>query len=150
MSGKGLLNYTSTVPVDRTIAQIQAELAKHGATRIMIDLAEGRPCGLSFQITSPRGPRSFALPVDVTAVAKVLDHQRSTGTIQRAHATHAQAERTAWRTMHDWLEVQLALVEAHLMTLEQVMLAQLIVDRTGSTLYQRYLEHDLQALEVGQ
>lgn len=149
MSGRALLNYTTTVPVGRTIGQIQAELAKHGATKIMVDYVDGGPTGLTFQITGPHGPRAFSLPVDVAAVQKVLDRQWNERKIRRANATRAQAERTAWRTIHDWLEAQLALVEAHLMTLEQVMLSQVWVDNTGTTLYQRYLEHDLRALEAG-
>jgi hypothetical protein len=49
--------------------------------------------------------------------------------------------------MKDWLEAQLALIDAQVVEIEQVMLPYLIVDDTGLTLYQRYLEHGRRALE---
>ncbi|QYN41008.1 hypothetical protein K1T35_47560 (plasmid) [Pseudonocardia sp. DSM 110487] len=149
MAERRLLNYTTTVPTSRTVAQMQEELARHGASAVVVQYADGRPTGLSFQIAGPHGLRAFTLPVDVVPVQKILDRQWSAGQVKRAHATPEHAERVAWRVAKDWLEVQLAIVQTAMVTLEQVMLPFMVVDPAGTTLYQRYVDEDLKALQAG-
>jgi hypothetical protein len=149
MAERRLLNYSTTVPVARTVGQMQNELAQHGASAVVVQYDGGKATGLSFQIGGPHGPRAFTLPVDVVPVQKILDRQWSAGQVKRAQATPEHAERVAWRVAKDWLEAQLALVQTRMATLEQVMLPYMVVDPAGTTLYQRYVEHDLRALESG-
>lgn len=51
-----------------------------------------------------------------------------------------------WRVIKDWLEAQIALIDAGMVEAEQVMLPYLIVDETGQTLYQRYLDEGRRAI----
>lgn len=150
MSDAKLLNYTSTVPADRTISQIQKILVNHGADAIVMRYTDKKPSAISFTLTGPHGPHAFTLPADVTAVQKILDRQWSRKQIGRANATADQAERTAWRIVKDWLEAQLALVEAHMATLEMVMLPYMHTGAPGTpTVWDRYVEAGTQALEPG-
>lgn len=143
-----LLNYTSTVPAARTIAQIQAILANHGADAIMVQYADRKPSSIAFTIVGPFGPRAFTLPADVVAVQKILDQQWNAKKISRNNATPEQAERTAWRIVKDWLEAQLALVEAGMVSLEKVMLPYMHTGGAGTaTVWDRYLENGTRELE---
>ena len=54
-----VLNYTTTISRDKTIAEITGRLADHGASRIATDYANGQPTGLTFVMPNPEtGPSS--------------------------------------------------------------------------------------------
>ena len=56
-------NYTTKVDVYTSIGEIQGALARHGATKIMIDYDNGKPQAIAFGIDTPAGPRGFRLPI---------------------------------------------------------------------------------------
>jgi hypothetical protein len=118
------LNYTTSVPVSRTTAEMQELLGKAGASAVAVLYENGKPSGMSFSLATPAGQRTFNLPVDVAAVQKLLTTQK------RSHARvddrPAQAERVAWRIVKDWLAAQLTLIEAQLVSLDEIMLPYLV------------------------
>jgi len=118
------LNYTTSVPVSRTTAEMQALLGKSGADAVAIMYEGGKPVGMSFSLATPSGQRSFNLPVDVGAVQKLLSSQRREN--KRVDDRPEQAERVAWRIVKDWLASQLALIDAQMATLDEVMLPYLV------------------------
>lgn len=142
------LNYTTTIAASKTIAEMQSLLAKHGASAVATHYEDGQAQGVSFQVNTPHGVRSFTLPVDVAAVYRLLASQAKARKIRPGFATPEQAERVAWRVVKDWLAAQLALIEASMATLDQVMLPYLHVDGT-KTLYAAYREREQLALEAG-
>ena len=124
-------NYTSTVSVNQSMAEIQGALASHGARKIMVDFDEqGQPEGITFGIETPAGPRAFALPANVEGVRAVFARQK-------VKPQEGQAERTAWRNIRDWVMAQMAIIEAGQVTVEEVFLPYL-TDGRGRTLYQLY------------
>lgn len=142
------LNYSTNIPVSRTVGEVQALLAAHGADRIAVRYSGKQPVGISFTLT---GSRAFTLPVNVEGVHALLVRQERAGEfrkLRRAAGTYSSPEhaaRVAWRVLKDWTEAQLAIIEAGMATLEQVMLPYLHVDGE-TTLYQAYLEHGRRAL----
>lgn len=148
-SGKGPLNYTTTIDPHKTASECVALLARHGAGRISMDLKDGQPAGLAFGIETAHGMRFFMLPANPEGVYAALLKANRLGHIPRRYVDREQAQRVAWRVMKDWLEAQLALIDAGMVEMEQVMLPYLIVDDTGLTLYQRYLDHGRKAIEAG-
>lgn len=149
----GTLNYTTTIAATKTVVEMQALLATHGASRISVDYANGVPAALSFLLVTPHGERAFTLPANVDAMHRLLQQQDRAGKLRSgAKATRSsreQAERVAWRVMKDWLAAQLALVESQMAGLDQVMLPYLHVDGSR-TLYEAYREREqVAALEAG-
>src|SRR5207342_2950459 len=73
-----LLNYTTEVSAERSVAEIQSKLAKAGAWSILHEYQRGTGelIGLSFQIDTQFGPMAFRLPANIDAVAKILTKQR--------------------------------------------------------------------------
>jgi len=149
-----VLNYTTKVPVAKTVSEIQSMLAGHAASRVAVDYDEdGRPSGVTFGIVTPHGPRVFTLPVDVTAMHRLLLSEDDAGNLARGGQSGAvrrsreHAERVAWRVIKDWLAAQLALVQTEMAALDQVMLPYLHVD-AERTLYAAYRNReDVLALE---
>lgn len=148
------LNYTTTVPVEKTLGEMHAMLAEHHAKAIATEYDDNRqPAGLTFVIATDFGDRTFSLPVDVKVVHKLLVELDSKGLSARAkkrqghYSSPEHAARVAWRVMKDWLEAQLALIQYRMVSLDQVMLPYLRGD-DGQTLYEAYRQQQ-QALTTG-
>lgn len=140
-----LLNYTTTVPVSRTIGVVQGLLVEGGARAIQTNYSPvGAATGIGFTIETTHGPRSFALPVRSVAVEAVLRREKVPPKFQ----TPEHAERVAWRIIKDWLEAQLALIRTEMVTLDQVMLPYMVDGGSGQTFYELYVDRQL-ALSAG-
>lgn len=118
-------NYTTDVPVDRTINEIHKILAKAKANAILTNYgSDGLPASLSFRILVDGASLQYLLPVEVDGV------MRSMKTKNRD-----QARRVAWRIIKDWIDSQMALIEAQQAELAQVFLPY-AQDGNGKTFYQ--------------
>lgn len=127
-------NYTTKVDVYTSLGEIQGALAKHGATKIMVDYDNGKPVSVTFAINGPFGPRGFALPAPVEGTIRVFQKQKIKADVE-------QAEMTAWRNVRDWVLAQMALIEACDMPVDQVFFPYMV--SSGSTLYELYSEGQL-------
>jgi hypothetical protein len=151
------LNYTTTVPASRTIGECQAILAKAGAASVAVHYEDGEPTGLSFTLKTPHGQRNFTLPVNVDGMAARMRQIDKDGAWPRNLRPHMitrylsrqHAAAVAWRVVKDWLEAQLAIIAAHMATLDEVMLPYLHVG-DDRTLYQAYREREQAALLPGE
>lgn len=127
-----LLNYTTKVPVFRSVQEIQKALVKAGASSIMQDFdSEGVISAIAFQINLNGNNISFRLPSETRAVLAVMQQN---GT-PRSYLTEEHAQRVAWRIIKDWVEAQMAIVQTKMVTLPQVFLPY-AVNKDGVTLYE--------------
>lgn len=103
-----LKNYTSTVPVGRTIARLEELLAEAGAANISKDFRNGKLACLTFSVVIPSGKTiTFRMPSKPEAVFQVLWKEvRKPHKGTRERITE-QAERTAWKILQDSLEIDL-------------------------------------------
>lgn len=122
-------NYTSKVPSVKSLAEIQAELAIHGATKIMTDYENGKATGITFGIEVNGVVAGFHITADIDGVLAVFKKQN-------IKADKDQAERTAWRNVHDWILAQMAFVECGNARMEEVFLPYLTDGK--QTLYEAY------------
>ena len=131
-----LLNYTTKINVFTTLGEIQAQLVKHGARKIMQDYDDaGRIAALTFSINTPVGVRGVRLPANVDAVHKVL-------TSQKVKCDREQAERVAWRIVKDWVEAQMAILESEMVQMDEIFLPYM-VNAQGQTLFAAYRNNQL-------
>jgi hypothetical protein len=145
---KGPLNYTTAIAATKSASECIARLAEHGADAIGITYADKKPTGLTFRIETVHGVRQFSLPVNIDGTHKALTKAYRAGGIAPRYAERDQAERVAWRVLKDWLEAQLALIEAGVADMAEVMLPYLHV-RDGLTLYQAFVKDERLALTAG-
>ena len=109
-----LLNYTTKVDVYTTLGEIQRQLVKHGAKKILQDYDDdGHIIALAFAIDTPTGPRGVRLPANVNAVYEVLLRQK-------IKCDREQAERVAWRIVKDWVEAQMAILESEMVQIDEL------------------------------
>lgn len=128
-------NYTTKVDLYTSIGEIQGALARHGATKIMIDYDNGLPVAISFGLQTPAGARGFCLPAAVEGTLRVFQREK-------LKADRQQAEMTAWRNVRDWVLAQMALIECCDVAVEEVFFPYM-ADRNGRTMYQLYESEQL-------
>ncbi len=108
-----LKNYTSRVPANRSMAFIENKLVQSGARATLKTYDDdGRVVGMCFSLTVNGSEVRFKLPSRVANCEAVLRANLSSRaqpeTIKRIPA---QAERTAWKILSDWVEAQMARIE---------------------------------------
>ena len=131
-----ILNYTTKVSAERTIMSIQKMLAKFGAIAILIEYGpEGEESALSFRFMHEGVMLSFRLPARLDAIYKIL-----CDTCEPRYHHREQAARVTWRILKDWVEAQLAIVEAEQADLVEVFLPYAQNEETGQTLYKSIRE----------
>ena len=129
-----ILNYTTKVDVYKTLGEIQADLVKHVARKIMTEYDEaGSPKTVCFEIMTGYGLREIQLPARAEAVKKVLEKQK-------VKCDYQQACRVAWRIVKDWVESQMAILEAEMVSMDEILLPYM-VDRSGRTVFENYIKH---------
>lgn len=116
-------NYTSTVPAMRSISYIENRLVKHGARDIFKRYGpEGELSEICFSIQTEGRRVPFQLPARVNRVEKVLKGEIKRPRPDTIKRIKAQAERTAWKLISDWVDIQLSLVELGQAELMEVFL----------------------------
>jgi hypothetical protein len=126
-----LLNYTTKIPAEQTIGEIQKMLSKHGVMAMMTEYDGQNVSAVSFKMDVQGKPMGFKMPCNWRAVRQIFKEDPSIRNT-RLNADE-QAIRTAWRIIHTWVRAQLALVEVNMVTIPQVFLPYAIM-RDGRTL----------------
>ena len=134
---KLIKNYTTDIPVERTIAEIQKLLAQNGARGIALEYDEqGTIKDVFFKIILNNKELPFRLPAKAEKVYTALH----TGAPTHYHTRYgkqwrAEAERIAWRICKTWLEAQITLINLEQAKMEEVFLPYLIM-QNDKTLFE--------------
>jgi len=111
-------NYTTEVPAERSIAEIEKMLISVGADAIMKNYrGDGRILALAFKYQG----RGYMLPSNSERCAEVI-RKISEYRSRPAQWLNEQAERVAWRVLRDWVDSQLSLIRIGQAEVEQVLL----------------------------
>jgi hypothetical protein len=137
-----ILNYTTKVESTRTVSEIQGILGRKGATHVSVDYQGGKPIAVTFGLEVSGQSVSYRLPCNIAGVSMAMKSTRSS-----VWQDAAQCERIAWRIVKDWVEAQMALVEANQAEVAEVFLPYAL-HRTGQTLFQAMKSKQL-ALDKG-
>jgi hypothetical protein len=140
-----ILSYTTSVAVDKTVAELQKSLALFGVSRLMVEYGRDRvPSGMQFAYETRFGQRFFRLPANVDGVERVLRKQASAkrNPMPKRYAERDQAARVAWRILLTWVRAQLAIVEAEVVTIDEVMLPYMLA-ADDKTFYEKIVETQL-------
>jgi hypothetical protein len=65
-----ILNYTTSIDCEKSIAEIQKCLVKHGAHKIVTDYEKGMPSAVTFCLTLNGNLVGFSLPANYSGVSK--------------------------------------------------------------------------------
>lgn len=144
-------NYTTEVDAGKTCGEITGLLAAKGAKRVTIDYDDAmQPCSISFVYPVYNMPVYFKLPCNVSGVLKCLRSQKG---VPYSCQNEAQARRVGWRILKNWLEAQIAIVEAGAAQFSEVFLPYAVRGTDGKTMFQlfdeEYAQRALPEAKVG-
>lgn len=157
-----LKNYTSDVPANVTVHRIEQVLLKAGVNAIAKEYGPtGNIAAVTFRLPAggTRPALSIRMPADVEAAQNVLwldyvgdDKMNSDGNSIWYNARKKklrkdfleQGERTAWKLVQDWIEVQVSMIQLQQADPVQVFLPYIWDGR--STFFQRLKESGFKAL----
>lgn len=128
-------NYTSTVPAMNSAAAIEKLLVEAGATSVSKWYEEKEVAGFLFQMPVNGVPRVFRLPSNVGKVYGLFIRGKNRLDASQRLKLKAQAGRTAWRTLHEWVQIQVAMILLEQLDPLQVFLAYSYDQATGQTMY---------------
>ena len=123
-----ILNYTTGIDPHKTVGEIAQMLARAGATDVLMQYHEGKPVGVSFNIHAVQ----FRLPCNYQGVYKAMQKAN----VERRYRTEDQALRVGWRIVKDWIEAQLAIIEAGLASTQEVFFPYALLP-SGETVYEK-------------
>lgn len=138
-----ILNYTTKVPVDKSVGEIQKILVRAGASATMIQYADGQPASIAFKLDTKHGAVSFLLPSNHEGVLRVMRKGKARVTPEQV----AQGRRVAWRILKDWIEAQMAIITAEMATPLQVFLP--YAQTKDGTIYECFERGGMTALTDG-
>lgn len=145
-------NYTTKLNVNEIVGRIMGLLGARGARQINIRYdSQGVPDGIQFILMIDSVPIPFRLPCNVIGVEKAIRKQDKHF---RAPRTQQHFQSVAWAIVRDWVEAQLALVEAEQASLAQVFLPYCVISPDNNmdeaiTMYDRFLEQVARQKRLG-
>lgn len=137
-----ILNYTTSISSEKSAMEIQQKLVKASARAVLSEYESGVLSHISFKIDTKHGEMAFRLPANIDGVLKALQREPK---VAKAQKTREQAARVAWRIVKDWVEAQLAIIEADMATLPQVFLPYMQTQQ--GTVYECFERNGFPALE---
>ena len=130
--------------MEKTVGQIQGILAQAGAAAIMVEYdAEKILTSVSFQIDYEGSRVSFRLPARLDPVYVILQNDPS---IPRRLRSREQAARVAWRIIKNWVEAQLAIIEAEQVEMVEAFLPFAQNPKTGETVFRQLANNNFALL----
>ena len=140
-------NYTSGTPVDRSVSFIEKKLVEAGARHIAKQYNDGTLCAIVFSLEHPGAkPFPIKLPANVEACEHILlarVRRPRKGTPQKVRE---QAERTAWKLLADWVDVQVAMIKLGQVEALEIFLPYMFNSFSGTTFYQELKASGFKAL----
>jgi hypothetical protein len=134
-----ILNFTTKIDAWKTVNEIQQILAKHAVSHMNVKNEGSFPVALSFAIDFRGQPLNFLLPCNHEGVLRCLKKDRK---VPNSSKNPEQALRTSWRILKDWVESQMAIVEAELAPIQDIFMHCLILNASGETLANRVYNGD--------
>lgn len=140
-------NYTSTVPIERSINHIESKLVTHGAKDIMKRYDSiGRLESICFIIFVSGNNVSFKLPAKIDACCEILKSEIKRPRDGTYEKVEKQAERTAWKLVSDWVDIQISMIELQQAEFMEVFLPYAYNAQNQQTFYEKIKESKFLAL----
>lgn len=136
-SDMSLINYTTKIPPEQTIGELQKALSKWGVSAMMTEYEGPQVKAVAFRMDIEGKQVAFRMPCNWRAVLELLKGPEYRGKLRLGKDTiEDQAIRTAWRVILVWAKAQLTLVEINMVSIPQVFLPYAIT-KDGRTLSEK-------------
>lgn len=134
---RGIKNYSTSIAIEKTIAEIEKLLVKHGVKQVFKEYDEHGVAFLSFGIEYKNQIIPIRLPARVEKIKEKLEEYVRKGRIENKYSDIEQARRVCWRIMLDWIDSQMVMVELEQKEMIEIFLADIVDLGTKKTLFQK-------------
>lgn len=133
-----LKNYTTQIPENKTIMEIEQILSQFGATAILKDFrGDGSVSSISFKVRTEHGEMPFKIPMNDRQVAEYRSKQFSGyRKVMNTKNDLDTARRIGWRIVKDWIHAQLSITQLGLVKVQEVFLPYAYNYQTKKTFYE--------------
>lgn len=145
-----LKNYTSTTPASSSMGKIEKCLVAAGATNISKTYENNICTAITFRMLVDTRPLFFQLPARVEACFDVFWKEVKRPRPDTKDKIREQAERTAWKIICDWVEVQLSMILLEQADALEVFLPYVYNPETNQTFYHQLKDKGFKALGPAQ
>lgn len=129
-------NYTTVIPVERSVLETENTLIKMGATAISKEYSGGKVESISFAIVQKGNKIPFKLPVKVESLVKLFMNGRSGLTDNQRKKVISQAERTAWKNIAEMVKLQHVMILLEQVEFMEVFMPYALNMKEGKTLFE--------------
>ncbi len=144
---KNIKNYTSSVASDKSVLDIERILIAMGARNIMKEYdGFGKVDAISFSIPRGEGVVPFKLPAKRDAIKKMFLKQYRRPTKQQEEQCAAQADRTAWKNVKEWVELQCTMIQLEQVEFLEVFMPYIYSMEKRKTIFELAKENSFQKL----
>lgn len=131
------VSYTTTVPVEKTILDIERLLMRAGASKIAKDYTgDGRVAAFFFAIPTKYGELTFRMPCNPDKVYPLLKKTRYPSGARQKKLME-QSERVAWRVLLTWTAAQISMIKMEQVTPEQAFFPYVYDPMTSETVFEK-------------
>ena len=145
-------NYTTKVPVDRTILEIERLLVKFNAKGIYKEYKGNQISGLMFFIEKDGQKIPFKIPVQLEKVRNIVQDAVDSKKLPSKYSSEPlrseHGSRIMWRIIKDWIESQLSLYEINFADELQIFLPYAFNMAENKTIYEKFIENKEQLLSL--
>jgi hypothetical protein len=138
-----LKNYTTEVPASRSIEYIERLLVSFGASNIMKQYENGMCIAISFIIEMDGMKLPFRLPGKADKVYQWLRKKKPNSKDQ---TLKEQAARIAWKQQHEWVHLQLSMIEIEQAEKLELFFPYLYDVQSNETYYEKLKQGNFKAL----
>lgn len=136
-------NYTTKVPVMKTIMEIEYLLSKYGATDILKKYKDGQVVAIMFRVNIKGQYYPYKLPLEEAKISHIIRKAVEIGELPKSYLNDTErARKIGWRIIKDWIDAQMSLVAIELVELEEVLLPYMYDERNDETLYEKIKHND--------
>ena len=145
-----LKNYSTTIPAERSISEIQGILVKFGAKSIMLDTQDKRVTEIKFLYQIDDTLLPFKLPVNIENTTEFLwkEYRKSSSRGRKTRDDfYDEAERISWRIARDWVHAQVSLLAIEAVELIDIFAGYLMTNtETGETIADKIKSGDFKKM----
>lgn len=138
--------YTSSVPASISISRIEKLLVEIGAIHINKSYENNELRAISFVIIKNGRTYPFKLPARVNAIYKVLWSKVKRPKSDTKNRIKSQSERTAWRLVHEWVDMQITMIKLEQADFIELFLPHLYNYAKDQSYYETLVDTGLQKL----
>lgn len=141
-------NYTSQIHVNKSVQHIESKLVEHSAKNILKLYENQKLIGIAFIMNVNGNDMPFKLPARIDRIEKKLREKVKRPRKTTIDRISVQAQRTAWKLLSDWIDVQMTFVELDQAEFIEIFMPFIYDHSKDQTFFERIKKDNFKLLEI--